>query len=233
MSVPNNPGIRGIAWYTRAAGKLASHARTAGRTHGQLAEMQRLDQTDTMADASAACLVGVARLDITPPVGIYSRMWGAALHDCATAVHRPLLATGLAIVADGSGPESVQLILALDLCVLGMAEMEEVIVAVMEATGLTRREQLVVTMSHTHAAPGILSREPTLTSLPGGHLIAPYFETVKAGCIEVGKQAVAAQRPAWVAFGHGRCNLAQVTLLPPPPRAPPFFLCRQETSSPS
>ena len=31
--------------------------------------------------------------DITPPVGIYHRMWGAATHDRATGVHKPLLAT--------------------------------------------------------------------------------------------------------------------------------------------
>ena len=39
------------------------------------------------------CRVGIAGGDITPPVGIYHRMWGAATHDRATAVHRPLLAT--------------------------------------------------------------------------------------------------------------------------------------------
>ena len=39
--------------------------------------------------------VGFARADITPPVGIYHRMWGAALHDRATGVHRPLTATAL------------------------------------------------------------------------------------------------------------------------------------------
>src|SRR5438105_8025614 len=41
------------------------------------------------------CRAGVARCDITPPVGIYHRMWGAAVHDQATGVHRPLLATAL------------------------------------------------------------------------------------------------------------------------------------------
>ncbi len=40
--------------------------------------------------------VGHARADITPPVGIYHRLWGAARHDRATGVHRPLLADVLA-----------------------------------------------------------------------------------------------------------------------------------------
>ena len=39
------------------------------------------------------CRAAIARCDITPPVGIYHRMWGAATHDRATGVHRPLLAT--------------------------------------------------------------------------------------------------------------------------------------------
>ena len=43
----------------------------------------------------SVCLLGVARCDVTPPVGIYHRMWGAATHDRATGVHRPLTATAL------------------------------------------------------------------------------------------------------------------------------------------
>ena len=43
------------------------------------------------------CHFGQARCDITPPVGIYHRMWGAALHDRATGVHRPLLATAVCL----------------------------------------------------------------------------------------------------------------------------------------
>ena len=48
------------------------------------------------------CRAGLARADITPPVGIYNRMWGAALHDRATGVHRPLLATALWLEEHGS-----------------------------------------------------------------------------------------------------------------------------------
>ena len=33
---------------------------------------------------------GLARVDITPPVGIYHPLWGAARHHQATGVHRPL-----------------------------------------------------------------------------------------------------------------------------------------------
>ncbi len=37
-------------------------------------------------------LAAMGQVDITPPVGIYHRMWGAALHDQSEGVHRPLMA---------------------------------------------------------------------------------------------------------------------------------------------
>ena len=41
------------------------------------------------------CRFGIAIDDITPPVGIYHRMWGAATHDRSEGVHRPLMATAM------------------------------------------------------------------------------------------------------------------------------------------
>ena len=41
--------------------------------------------------------IGVAREDITPPVGIYARSWGAAVHDVAEGIHRPMTVTALTL----------------------------------------------------------------------------------------------------------------------------------------
>ena len=41
------------------------------------------------------CTFGVARRDVTPPVGIYARSWGAATHEVAEGIHRPLTATAV------------------------------------------------------------------------------------------------------------------------------------------
>jgi len=49
---------------------------------------------------------GLRRVDITPPVGIYHRMWGAATHDRSTGIHRPLTATAFVLRRLGSGPDS-------------------------------------------------------------------------------------------------------------------------------
>ena len=47
----------------------------------------------TSQNSSFEGLIGVAQSDITPPVNIYSRNWGAAEHDIAEGIHRPLILT--------------------------------------------------------------------------------------------------------------------------------------------
>ena len=44
---------------------------------------------------------GIARCDITPQVGIYHRMWGAASHDQSEGVHLPLTATAIVMAPTG------------------------------------------------------------------------------------------------------------------------------------
>src|SRR5438876_8201755 len=82
------------------------------------------------------CCVGLARADITPPVGIYHRMWGAALHDRATAVHRPLLGTLLWLEPSSGEGQQAQLIIALDHCILDSVEMARIRQAVSQRAGL-------------------------------------------------------------------------------------------------
>src|SRR5437868_8404504 len=60
-----------------------------------------------------AGLLGVAREDITPPLGIYARNWGAAKHDVAEGIHRPLTATALTMRSEREGAPLV--FVALDL----------------------------------------------------------------------------------------------------------------------
>lgn len=96
------------------------------------------------------CTFGVARRDVTPPVGIYARSWGAATHEVAEGVHRPLTATAAVFAPlDGDGPELA--LVALDIGWLQYAPDELGLrAAIQERTGLAE-EQLLVSMSHTHA----------------------------------------------------------------------------------
>ena len=67
------------------------------------------------------CQWGGARGDITPPEGIYHRMWGAATHDRAAGIHRPLTATVM-VFDDKSQTGDRHAWVALDHCLLGVEE---------------------------------------------------------------------------------------------------------------
>src|SRR3954452_23296255 len=69
-----------------------------------------------VAPSAFSGLIGLGRRDTTPPEGIYARMWGAATHDFADGVHKPLIATALALQADGGRP---RVLVALDIALLG------------------------------------------------------------------------------------------------------------------
>jgi hypothetical protein len=150
------------------------------------------------------CRAGLARTDITPPVGIYHRMWGAALHDRATAVHRPLLATALWLEALEADPERRQLVLGLDHCILDGGEMTRIRDAVGQATSL-RPEQVQIALSHTHGS-GWMSR--SRAQLPGGDLIGPYLDSLANRCAELARAASRVMRPVTIVYGTGRCVLA-------------------------
>lgn len=148
--------------------------------------------------------VGLAWGDITPPVGIYHRMWGAATHDRSTGVHRPLRASALWLASlPGAQPQN-HVVLALDHCLLDRSECDAIRRITAGAVGLTP-EQIVVSLSHTHGA-GLMSR--TRADLPGGDLIAPYLDEVAHRCGELAKKARAQAMPATLVFGAGRCALA-------------------------
>ena len=67
---------------------------------------------DPLESPQARCRAGLARADITPPVGIYHRLWGAAAHERSTGIQWPLEATALWFAGpDGQDP---RVILALD-----------------------------------------------------------------------------------------------------------------------
>src|SRR2546426_164549 len=92
---------------------------------------------------TSLCHFGIARCDVTSPVGIYHRMWGAATHERATGVHRPLTATALVLQPLDGPNQQPQVIVALDLCLLWAKEMDGLLAALAEATGFAV-EQIAV-----------------------------------------------------------------------------------------
>ena len=150
------------------------------------------------------CRAAISRCDITPPVGIYHRMWGAALHDRATGVHRPLEATLLWLEPDAPSTGEPQIIVSLDHCILDSQELRKIRQLIQDATNVGY-ESIMITLSHTHGA-GWMSR--TRSDLPGGELLGPYLDDLAVRIAELAREAQLRVAPATIVYANGRCNLA-------------------------
>jgi hypothetical protein len=150
------------------------------------------------------CRFGVATRDVTPPVGIYARSWGAATHEVAEGVHRPFEATA-AVFAPLGGDEPTLALVAVDLGWFQyMADARAFREAILRETGLDEAA-LLVNLSHTHAGANVNSQ---LTDKPGVDLIAPYLEHLTGQVTAAILEAREALAPAWVTYGTGRSALA-------------------------
>ncbi|MDA0833184.1 MAG: hypothetical protein O2955_04210 [Planctomycetota bacterium] len=161
----------------------------------------------TVRTAMGSCRLGVARFDITPPVGIYHRMWGAAVVDRATGVHRPLTASVLAIEPrsnpNGESASERFIIIALDHCLFRPPEMDEMLDATAKLTGL-ERERIIFAFSHTHSA-GLLVRDRK--DYPGGDLIDPYLDALPEKLAACYREAVSTIQPVDISAGSAPCDM--------------------------
>jgi hypothetical protein len=147
-------------------------------------------------------LAGVARRDITPPLGIRNRNWGPATSDVATGVHRPFTLTALALRA-GDGPPVV--LMAADATWWRRVDDHAMVRdGVLEALGLGE-EQLLLSLSHTHAGAVLCAMD---SDLAGGELIPGYLETFRDAAIEAGREALAGLDDAVVDWSSGQCDIA-------------------------
>jgi hypothetical protein len=93
-------------------------------------------------------LAGVARADITPPIGIAHANWGAQTHERAAGIDLPLTVTALAL---GDG-DSTSLIVDVDVCWLWDPLAGETLEAIASLTGLPH-DAIRISYTHTHSAP--------------------------------------------------------------------------------
>ncbi len=162
-------------------------------------------------------LVGTARADITPPVGIFCRNWGAAVHDTAQGIHRPLSLTAIAIQEKASSTPLV--LVDADLGWWANLTYERKFRRqVLDELGLPP-ERLLCCVTHTHSAPPLCEPEP---QWPGGELLAAYLGSLRRAYVETARKALAAVEPATIEWHHGRSSLASNRDLPDPapPRGP-------------
>ncbi len=143
---------------------------------------------------------GVARVDITPPVGIAHANWGAASHSRAEGIDLPLWATALALRDPETGAAAV--VVDLDLLHLSLPLAGSMRQAISELTGVPAA-QVRVSATHTHSGPTL---GQTWVE-EGAELVAPYTASLPG---RVAGAAWAAWRglvPVRVAAGMGTCGI--------------------------
>ena len=158
-------------------------------------------QVDTL---QASVEFGLARRDVTPPVGIYLRLWPRTTEPRATGVHRPLTATAIVLRnAAGVATEAdEQIIVAIDLCLLRVDEQAALTAEIRRRTGVAG--QLMCHYSHTHST-GWASL--VYAAMPGGDLIAPYLDYLASQVVDAVTEARGAVQAASIVFGRADCNM--------------------------
>lgn len=154
-------------------------------------------------DSSFKGIIGVAQYDITPPAGIYSRNWGAALHDVADGIHQPLYMSCICFRKDdGSSP---LILIGVDLVSWKTVDDEYFVRgAVIDALGIGP-EAVMICLSHTHAGPSASLSDADKT---GGHYIPEYLLKLREAAVFVAKKAYEEGRSATLSWRYGTCDLA-------------------------
>ena len=175
------------------------------------------ETTPTLRHDSFFGWIGLAREDITPQIGIYSRNWGAALHDAADGIHRPLTLTALTLQTANDEPPLVWIDADAGWW-RSLSVARTFRARLLEALELDS-SRLLFGLTHTHAAvPLTDAPEP---EWKGGDLLAPYLDRMFEAAVDAVKGALASAEQATLAWHTGRCALAGARDLtdPDPSRA--------------
>src|SRR6476620_4691529 len=150
-----------------------------------IAPVTRSTKPRTFRHASFYGRIGVARADITPPVGIYARNWGAATHDLAQTIHRPLTLTAMTL-APATGD---QILVLVETDLGGWKSLQ----TFREFFGRLSQElsiepsNLIFALSHTHSAPVLMDADD---SLPGAGLHRTWMEDLFESAVRTDCQGI-------------------------------------------
>jgi hypothetical protein len=155
--------------------------------------------------------IGIARADITPPVGIYARNWGAAKHDVASSIHRPLTLTAMTI-APATGGQTLVLVEA-DLGGWKSVQTFRDFLNGLQRELTLEATNLLFALSHTHSAPLLMEAEYVL---PGSRLHREWMKELFESTVRTVRQAIERQFLGTIDWHAGRCGLATNRDLPDP-----------------
>ncbi|MEW4564442.1 alkaline ceramidase [Bremerella sp. JC770] len=162
--------------------------------------------------------IGIATLDITPPVGIYARCWGASSYDTADQIHRRLTLNVLVlrsqpqeapvVLVDGDLPwwQTIETFTNIQSSVLGEFSLP--------------KENFWLAVSHTHAAPPLVEVDP---SAAGAKLHAAWLDRLRQSILSGIHQALQHTFSGTIDWKLGKCDLAANRDFPDPDD--PRILC--------
>jgi hypothetical protein len=164
--------------------------------------------------------IGIARADISPPVGIYARNWGAAPHDVARAIHRPLTLSAMTLAPAAGGTTLVYIDAdlgwwkSLDTFRRFQRRLHEEL-SIDDA-------HLIFALSHTHSAPPLMDADE---SLAGGALHRAWMNELFEKTVNCVREALERQFVGIVEWHSGRCGLATNRDLVDPEAARQRIVC--------
>jgi hypothetical protein len=182
--------------------------------------MTHLTKPRSFRHASFSGRIGLARADITPPVGIYARNWGAAKQDVARAIHRPLTLTALALapLAD----EQTLVLVEADLGWWKSLQTCRIFIGRLQEELSVKPANLIFALSHSHSAPPLMDAND---SLPGSGLHRTWMKELFESTVRTVRQAIESQFAGTIDWHAGRCNLATNRDLPEPNPAQRRIVC--------
>ncbi len=147
--------------------------------------------------------IGVARMDITHPEGIYARTWGSAKYDVAQGVHQPLLATCIVFQDLDGGTELV--LVTMDAITLPAPEDLNKIRETVAARFKLEPYQFIFLPSHSHSTPFAMRQH---ADREGGHLIGPYVDSLPERYGDLIEEARKNVKVSILSWAYGTCGLA-------------------------
>ena len=164
--------------------------------------------------------IGIAQCEITPPIGIYSRCWGAAAHDMASSIHRPLTLTAMTI-ANHVDDQPLVLISG-DLSFWKTPEAMSAFHDRFLNELALPPENVIFALSHSHATPPLMITDDPL---PGGDLLRQWMDSLPPKIVQTVRAAENNACEALLEWETGRCTLATVRDLPEENSDSKRYLC--------
>ncbi len=154
--------------------------------------------------------IGIARAEITPPVGIYSRNWGAAEHDVALSIHRPLFLSVLTLEnADGVPLVLVDADLGWWRPFSLFSDFQQRLLSEINLPAA----RLIFALTHTHASAPLMKSDPQLA---GSEMQDPWLESVYQTSVATIRNALHDTFDGSLDWHAGSCQLAAERDLPDP-----------------